>query len=177
VTLGSCRCSSPCGIHLLRSRPLDCRARWFDEPELRLGPSGLNEGFIPLQPSRAFNSATSVVPVGTLGRADALTADISLQLKVKVSPWRSVIRGTSERCQTTDLAVGGSNPSRRATNTAGQRPCDGIAAGRRAAGLRPNCDHVDGHSQHDCDHLRPQSPMPAAFLLVSGGMEAPTGGG
>jgi hypothetical protein len=46
-----------------------------------------------------------------------------------------------DRHQTTDLAVGGSNPSRRATITAGQRPCARTAAwwqGRRTATkLRP----------------------------------------
>jgi hypothetical protein len=23
------------------------------------------------------------------------------------------------------------------------------------AGLRPNCDHIGGHSEYDCDHVRP----------------------
>jgi hypothetical protein len=50
--------------------------------------------------------------------------------------------------QATDLAVGGSNPSRRATITAAQRPCSRVAACCGAAGLRPNCDPVGGHSQH-----------------------------
>jgi hypothetical protein len=60
---------------------------------------------------------------------------------------------------TTDLAVGGSNPSRRATETAAQRPCNRVAACCRAAGLRPNCDPVGGHSAHRCDPLRPHRPQ------------------
>jgi len=60
--------------------------------------------------------------------------------------------GGGRRCMTTDLAVGGSNPSRRATITAAQRPRDGVAACYRDAGLRPNCDHVGGQFHNDCDH-------------------------
>jgi hypothetical protein len=41
--------------------------------------------------------------------------------------------------QAMDLAVGGSNPSRRATISPAQRPCHGVAACCGAAGLRPNC--------------------------------------
>ncbi len=78
--------------------------------------------------------------------------------------------------QATDLAVGGSNPSRRATKTPAQRPCDGAAARCQVAGLRPNCDHVGGHCQPDCDHLRPPSPMRASLLLVSAAVEAPASG-
>jgi hypothetical protein len=40
--------------------------------------------------------------------------------------------------QATDLAVGGSNPSRRATNPAGQRPCNRVAGCYRGGGLRPH---------------------------------------
>jgi hypothetical protein len=47
---------------------------------------------------------------------------------------------------TTDLAVGGSNPSRRATKPAGQWPWDGITDLYGLAELRPNCDPVGGHS-------------------------------
>jgi hypothetical protein len=75
--------------------------------------------------------------------------------------------------QPTDLAVGGSNPSRRATNTAGQRPYGRAAYCSRTTGLRPNCDHVGGHSLSDCDHLRPPWLMPAPLLLVSAAVEAP----
>jgi hypothetical protein len=60
---------------------------------------------------------------------------------------------------TTDLAVGGSNPSRRATITAAQLPCGRVADRCLGAGLRPNCDHVGEHCQGDCDHLRPQSAI------------------
>jgi hypothetical protein len=45
--------------------------------------------------------------------------------------------------------------------------CNGVAGCRRLAGLRPNCDHVGGYFLSDCDHLRPQAPTPAAFLLIS----------
>jgi hypothetical protein len=69
--------------------------------------------------------------------------------------------------QTTDLAVGGSNPSRRATKPAGQWPYGWVADCSGTAGLRPNCDHVGGHSLSDCDHLRPPWLMPAPLLLVS----------
>jgi hypothetical protein len=63
--------------------------------------------------------------------------------------------------QTTDLAVGGSNLSRRASKTAGQRPCDRVTTCYRGCGLRPNCDHVGGQSRGDCDHLPPRTPIPA----------------
>jgi hypothetical protein len=75
--------------------------------------------------------------------------------------------------QPTDLAVGGSNPSRRATKPAGQWPYGGVAYCSGTAGLRPNCDHVGGHSLSDCDHLRPPWLMPAPLLLVSAVVEAP----
>jgi hypothetical protein len=62
--------------------------------------------------------------------------------------------------QPTDLAVGGSNPSRRATNIPAQRPCSRVAEHSETAGLRPNCDPVGGHSRHRCDPLRPPWPLP-----------------
>ena len=65
-----------------------------------------------------------------------------------------------DRHQTTDLAVGGSNPSRRATITAAQRPSPGAAAAVRLAGVRLDCHHVGGQPRRDCDHLRPRSPLP-----------------
>jgi hypothetical protein len=40
---------------------------------------------------------------------------------------RTTDHQTDDCRQTTDLAVGGSSPSRRATKTAAQRPCDGVA--------------------------------------------------
>jgi hypothetical protein len=73
----------------------------------------------------------------------------------------------------TDLAVGGSNPSRRATKPAAQRPGDRVTEGCLHAGLRPNCDHIGGHFQLDCDHVRPHSPVSAAFPLVSVTVAAP----
>ena len=42
-----------------------------------------------------------------------------------------------DRHQTTDLAVGGSNPSRRATITAAQRPYSGVAGCRLGIGMLP----------------------------------------
>jgi hypothetical protein len=38
-------------------------------------------------------------------------------------------------------------------------PCDWVAACCTAAGLRPNCDPVAGHSRHGCDPLRPHRPQ------------------
>jgi hypothetical protein len=75
--------------------------------------------------------------------------------------------------QPTDLAVGGSNPSRRATITAAQRPYRGTAAYRWTVGVRPNCDHVGGHSRWGCDHLPPQTaicPVPGYRLRAAGAM-------
>jgi hypothetical protein len=47
-----------------------------------------------------------------------------------------------------------------------------LADMRPGAGLRPNCDHVGGHSLSDCDHLRTPWLMPAPLLLVSAAVEA-----
>ena len=77
-----------------------------------------------------------------------------------VTPAESGVGTRPDRHQTTDLAVGGSNLSRRSSETAGQRPCGGAAAWCQIAGLRPNCDPIAGHSQHGCDHLRPYWPLP-----------------
>jgi hypothetical protein len=153
VTVGSPWAPLPCRLDPLRSL------------------SGLDEGFIPLQPSRVSSSATSRRPGRYTRSRRRLSADISLQLKMKVSAWMSVIVAPPERCQTTDLAVGGSNPSRRATNTAGQRPCGRVADRSGTAGVRPNCDHIGGHSQPGCDHLRPPSPIPTGFMLISATVE------
>ena len=60
------------------------------------------------------------------------------------SPDRSGADQIDTEHQATDLAVGGSNPSRRATITAAQRPCDGIAVSCRAARLRPSCTTLAG---------------------------------
>jgi hypothetical protein len=77
--------------------------------------------------------------------------------------------GRTDYHQATDLAVGGSNPSRRATITAAQRPRSKVADSCRGAGLRPHWRAL----QPDCDHLRPQSPVPAAFLVISATVAAP----
>jgi hypothetical protein len=72
--------------------------------------------------------------------------------------------------QPTDLAVGGSNPSRRASNSAAQRPCDGVAACCRATGLRPNCDHVGGHLHQTattCDHRPVMAAIAVGPLLLT----------
>src|SRR5215217_2466547 len=76
-------------------------------------------------------------------------------------------RWLSGRPQPTDLAVVGSNPSRRATITTAQCSVTGLLTviGPLDCDER---DHVGGHFQLGCDHLRPQWPMPTAFLLVSG---------
>jgi hypothetical protein len=71
-----------------------------------------------------------------------------------------------DRHQTTDLAVGGSNSSRRATITAAQRPYNGVAGCRLGVSLRPNCGHVDGHSKPDCDHHRDFGCIPADRATV-----------
>jgi len=71
---------------------------------------------------------------------------------------------------TTDLAVGGSNPSRRATST----QVSGPVAGSPAALGPPDCDQTattpagtPNRAATTCDHLRPQSAVPASFLLIS----------
>jgi hypothetical protein len=63
--------------------------------------------------------------------------------------------------------------SRRATKPAGQWPYGWVVYCSGTAGLRPNCDHIGGHSLSDCDHLRPPWLMPAPLLLVSATVEAP----
>ena len=60
------------------------------------------------------------------------------------SPDRSGADQIDTEHQATDLAVGGSNPSRRATITAAQRPCDGIAVSCQRARLRPSCTTLAG---------------------------------
>jgi hypothetical protein len=54
--------------------------------------------------------------------------------------------------RTRSWRFGGSNPLRRATNTAGHIPGQRASAGVRWPGLLPNCDHVDGRSPSGCDH-------------------------
>jgi hypothetical protein len=52
-------------------------------------------------------------------------------------------------------------------------PCRGVVDWCKVAGLRPNCDHVDGHFQPGCDHLRPPWPIPTVFLLISATVASP----
>jgi hypothetical protein len=59
--------------------------------------------------------------------------------------------------QTTDLAVGGSNPSRRATNTAAQRPCAGSLTALRPSDCDQTATTLAGtprRSATTCDHNR-----------------------
>jgi hypothetical protein len=84
-------------------------------------------------------------------------------LKRRIARWCGFLDG----CQTTDLAVGGSNPSRRATKPAGQRPCGGAAAWCQVAGLRPTATTLAGTSNGTatiCDHYGPKW---TSFQLVN----------
>jgi hypothetical protein len=147
-------------------RPQTCASLAVDVSiHLSDGPLGRREHQIPICCFQPFslvwsvNDAVNVLPCATSSYLDG-----GRVLTCAAFPGR---RWPSGRHQTTDLAVGGSNPSRRATITAAQRHCDRVVDSRWVVGLRPNCDHVSGHSQHDCDHLRPQSPIPPSLLLVS----------
>jgi hypothetical protein len=73
-----------------------------------------------------------------------------------------LIRDTTERHRTTDLAVGGSN-SRRATITAAQRRYNGAAVGRRAARLRPIATTLAGSPEvtaTTCDQVAAPGAIP-----------------
>jgi hypothetical protein len=158
--LGGSRCRCLCRLDVVSLSSTSGHAR------LRHGSAPGGMRFSPLQPGSRPLIRDTAAP---LARVSLPSVEDSIP---GVAPCR-VVAHRPDRHQTTDLAVGGSNPSRRATITAGQRPCDRVAARCCGAGLRPNCDHVGGHSQPDCDHLRPQSPVPTAFLLLSATVAAP----
>jgi hypothetical protein len=69
--------------------------------------------------------------------------------------------------------LGGSNPSRRASKA----QLSGPVTGSLLAVGPPDCDQIEttfgSHSQPGCDHLQPQSLIPAVVLSMSVTVEAP----
>jgi hypothetical protein len=60
---------------------------------------------------------------------------------------------------TTDLAVGVRIPRGTPPTPLVSGPVTGVAERSRIAGLRPNCDHVGGHSEPGCDHRDHNRPF------------------